>query len=343
MKKLITAALSLAMVLGLSACGGGNAATPAPTQSGGAAEPVAIKIATGGQDTLPSYAALLDVIDDINAATGGTTDIQYFGARALGDDAEILQQVMAGTVQIGGGGASIFSTYTQLLDVLQMPFLLNSYEKERQALSSDEVQAIYDKVEETLGIKILATYDSGMRHLANNIRPITSIEDVKGLKLRVVPSDNLIASFEAIGANPSNMSYGEIYTGLQNKVIDGEEINITSIYSEKHYEVLKYFTEIGIYPFATTIYANADWFNAQDPQLQQTLLDCFDQGYDYVYDIYLPEAESAGYAAMEAAGIQIDTITDVSAFQEAVAPILEETRQIDPTVSAFIDMALALE
>ena len=118
---------------------------------------------------------------------------------------EILQQVMGGTIQIGGGAASIFSSYTNLLDAFFIPFLLNDYDKERKALTSEEAQAIFDKIEDDLGIKILVAYDSGMRHLANNVRPIASIDDLKGLKMRVVPTDVLIDSFKALGANPTTM------------------------------------------------------------------------------------------------------------------------------------------
>ena len=358
MKKQITAVLTAAaMAISLCACGGSGstaetqaAASDAQTESAGEAaadagtsehDPISITFATGGADTLPSYAAAIDVTNDIMAADPAI-DINYMGARQLGDDAEILQQVMSGTVQIGGVGYSAFSTYVPYLDAIALPFVLNDYTKERTALESDEAQALFDKVEEELGVKVLVSYDSGMRHLANNVRPIKSMADMKGLKLRVVPSELLINCFTALGCNPANVPYGDIYTSLQNKVIDGEEINVTSINSEKHYEVLKYFTEIGVYPFATIIFANADWFNSLPADVQQTIEDAFKKGYDYNFDKYLPDAEAAGYEAMENAGIEIDTIEDKTEFQEAVAPYVEEFKSKDDAIAAFIDMAQGL-
>lgn len=284
-------------------------------------------MATGGQDTLPSYASAIDVIGDLKESSN--LDIQYFGARQLGDDAEIVQQVMAGTIQIGGTAASAFSTYTGLLDAFQVPFVLNDYSKERKALQTDEAQKIFDEVEKQTGLKILALYDSGMRHLANNKHPIEKLDDLKGLKIRVVPSDLLIDSFEAMGANPSNLAYGDIYTGLQNGTIDGEEINITSIYSEKHYEVLKYFTNMGIYPFATAIFCNAQWFNSLPEEEQSVLKDGFNKGYDYLFDKYLREAEENGNKEMEEAGIQVTTINDNSEFKNAVQPVIEKYKGKD--------------
>ena len=350
-KGIMSIALATVLAFSLTACGGGstssaaannNAETAAATETGATGDEIVIKMATGGQDTLPSYAAAIDVIADIEALDDNIA-FEYYGARQLGDDDAILQQVMSGTLQMGGLAASTFSTYTNLMDAFTVPFLINNYEVEKEAMLSDEAQAIFDKIEEDLGVKILASYDSGMRHLANNTHPITCVEDMKGLKMRVVPTDSLIESFNALGANPTTMNYGEIYTGLQNKIIDGEEINITSIYSEKHYEVLKYFTEIGLYPFETVIVCNADWFNSLSPEIQQELEDGFVNGYDYVFDKYLKEAEANGYAAMESAGVEITKIEDSSEFSDAFSEVVEKYKNQDPLIKAFVEMVEAME
>lgn len=342
-KKLIGLILATVITVSLAGCGesSSSSAPAASGSSGNSQGDIAITFATGGADTLPSYAAAIDVAADIEKENP-SIKIDYKGARQLGDDAEILQQVMGGTVQIGGVGYSVFSTYVPYLEAITLPFVLNDYEKEKAALQTPEVQALYDKVEEELGVKVLASYDSGMRHLANNVRPIKSMADMKGLKLRVVPSDLLVNSFTALGCNPANVPYGDIYTSLQSKVIDGEEINVTSINSEKHYEVLKYFSEIGIYPFATIIFANANWFNSLPEDVQATIQNAFTKGYDYNFDKYLTEAEEEGYKAMEDAGIQIDVIEDKAPFQEAVAPSIEEYKEKDPAIKAFIEMAEGL-
>ncbi len=365
-RSIISVMTATALVLSLAACGGSStaattaaattaapaattaaaAAAPAATEAAAPAaaaahDPISITFATGGADTLPSYSAAIDVVADIEAADPAI-DINYMGARQLGDDAEILQQVMGGTIQIGGVGYSVFSTYCPYLEAIALPFVLNDYGKEKKALVTPEAQALFDKVEAELGVKVLASYDSGMRHLANNTRPILTLEDMKGLKLRVVPSDLLVNSFTALGCNPANVPYGDIYTSLQNKVIDGEEINVTSINSEKHYEVLKYFSEIGIYPFATIIFCNADWYNGLPADVQKTLTDSFVKGYDYNFDKYIAEAEKAGYEAMEKAGMQVDVIEDKAPFQEAVAPYIEEYKEKDPAIKAFVEMAEGL-
>ena len=181
-----------------------------------------------------------------------------------------------------------------------------------------------------------------MRYFANNIRPIETLDDVKGLVLRVAPADILLDSFSAMGINPSTLAYGELYTGLQNGTIDGEEINITSIYSEKHYEVLKYFTDMGIYPFATVIFANADWFNSLPADEQEAIQSAFTNGYNYLFDQHLPEAEAAGLQAMEDAGIEISSVQNPQEFRDAVADVVETYRNRDDLTKAFIEMAEGL-
>ena len=116
-KKLTAAVLCVAMLgtTALTGCGSSNNGGTAGSNTTGEGA-VTVKMATGGQDTLPSYASALDVISDLEGT--GDFDFNYFGARQLGDDAEILQQVMAGTIQMGGTAASAFSTYTGLLDAL---------------------------------------------------------------------------------------------------------------------------------------------------------------------------------------------------------------------------------
>ena len=143
-RKLASLLLGTALLASmLTGCGGNDASS----EDGGAAEGgTTIRMATGGQDTLPSYATVLDVIGDLESSTD--LDFTYFGSRQLGDDAEIVQQVMAGTIQMGGTAASALSTYTDLLDAFTVPFLLDTYDKERVAMVSDEAQAIFDAVEE---------------------------------------------------------------------------------------------------------------------------------------------------------------------------------------------------
>ena len=197
-------------------------------------------------------------------------------------------------------------------------------------------------IRKELGLKIFVAYDSGMRYFANNIRPIETLDDVKGLVLRVAPADILLDSFSAMGINPSTLAYGELYTGLQNGTIDGEEINITSIYSEKHYEVLKYFTDMGIYPFATVIFANADWFNSLPADEQEAIQSAFTNGYNYLFDQHLPEAEAAGLRQWKMPALKSPAYRIPQEFRDAVADVVETYRNRDDLTKAFIEMAEGL-
>lgn len=344
-KRILTLLLVVFMTFNLMACGSEQSSSKTSSTSNSTSDDlstdsVAIKIASAGQDNMPALQALIDVMKNIEKENNNV-NFNYYGARQLGDDDAILQQVMNGTLQMGAISLSAFSTYTDILDAFTIPFLINNYETERKIVNSDEAKALFNKAGEELGLKILGAYDFGMRHIANNKRPINSVDDLKGLKIRVAPTNILINSFKNLGANPSTMNYSEIYTGLQNNVIDGEEINITSIFSEKHYEVINYFTEIGLYPFECLIVCNLDWYNSLDDDTELLLQSGVDSGYDLLFNKYLAEMEKAGYEAMKNSGVDINKINDSSEFRETIQGIIEEYRQSDPLVESFIDKVLS--
>jgi tripartite ATP-independent transporter DctP family solute receptor len=259
----------------------------------------------------------------------------------LGDDAQILEQVMAGALELGVIGSSMMSKYTPLFDVLQIPFLLNTYEKEHKAVTSKEMKDIFKAVE-SKKIKVFAVYEFGLRHFANNSKPINTPADLTGMKLRVVPSNIILASMKALGANPTPMSYGEVYTGLQTKVIDGEEINLTSIHSEKHDEVLKYVSTVGLWPFPALLLMNLDAYNRLSPELQKMFQEVAEEQIKYNIDI-MKDAEEKARKSMDAKGVKVNEIRDVKPFIDATAPIYNEYMAKDPLIKNFVEMAKNLK
>jgi len=347
MKKSISLVLviALTLMLALSACGGGTAATPAPSSAPSAsatvapsAEPVKIIWANYGNSKMPPGQGDVDAVNYIEETSGGAIDIDYVPDGVLGGEADMMQQIMDGTIQCVSVGTSTFSTFTSMTEVFQLPCLLTDYSIEYQAFSSDEAQAIFDKVGEELGLKIVGFAENGIRHFANNVKPITSMDDIKGLKLRIAPSNMLTTYLTSVGANPQVVPYAEVYSALQNKVVDGEEINITSIYALKHFEVLKYISKIGLYPFPTLMVFNLDFWNSLTPDQQQTISDGMTLGGKNCFEKYLPAYEEEAIKACEDAGIEINVIEDDAkqAFIDASAPLWEEYSAKDPLIANFI-------
>ena len=330
---LLAGILSVSMLL--TACGNSNEPSgDNNTPSGGgteqtgepAGEPVTITFGSYGSSSMPPAMGHEDAIDYISETSGGTITVDFIPDGVLGGESDMMQQVMDGTIQATECSASSLNLYTTLSECFQLPFLITDYETEQAALSSDAAQAIYDQIEKDLGLKIIGFSENGMRHFANNVRPITCVDDLSGLITR-------------LGASPMTVGYNDVYSALQNKVVDGEEINITSIYALKHYEQLKYISEIGMYPYPAFVVFNLDFWNSLTAEQQQIITDGFQKGCDNVFNTYLPDYEAEARTEIEAEGTTAFNVIEGDAKQEFVdicTPIWDEYREKDPLIADFI-------
>lgn len=340
MRKIWVTMISILLVISLLAGCSSGGSTPAPSEEGAAGEQIVLRLGHATQTTHPFHLGADKFAQLVAERSNDRIKIEIFPARQLGDDRELLEQVMGNTVDMAVVSSPLFNSYTPLLDTLQLPFLLNSYEKELKAITSNEMKDILNALD-SLNLQGLAVFEGGMRHIANNVKPIHSPADLKGLKLRVVPSNLIIDTLKALGANPTPMAYGEVYTGLQTNVIDGEEINLTSIYSEKHYEVLKYFTEVGLFPFPGVAVMNKERMDSLSAEDQQLIQDAAWETMEYVIGTY-EELEKTAVDTAKANKVEFNTISDVTPFKELVQPIYDAHIQKDPLIKKFVDMANSL-
>jgi tripartite ATP-independent transporter DctP family solute receptor len=316
---------------------------PATGSEESAEEEVIVMVGgTAAAPTMPPNVATKKWIEIVESETNGRIKIDFYEGRQLGDDAEMLEQAMNGTIEFCLTSSSMFSTYTPLLDVLQTPFLLNTYEKLFAAARTPEFKAICDAIEKDFNVKIIGLYENGIRHFSGNKTPINSVSDLKGQKIRVVPSNLILSTFEALGANPTPMAYGEVYSALQMNVIDGAEMNWTSIYSENFYEQLKYVSEIGLFPFPSVIAVNLDFWNTLSAEDQKILEQAADKAMDENLAI-MKEIEENAIKVATQSGVQVNQVENVEEFIEAVQPIYEEYAAKDPLMEAFIEMGKTLE
>jgi len=324
MKRIISLVLTASMMAAmLAGCGGSSTAstTAAPaapaaqeTKAAEAAAPAAsgdtITIIMGheGNDDLPDGIMALKFNELIEEKSNGRIKVDYKSNGTLGDEDELVQQVMNGSIQATPVSTSTFSNYTNIMDALQLPFLYPDYETERTALKSDVARKIYKDMEE-FGLVITDVVEIGMRHFANNKKPITSMADLAGIKMRIVPSALLKDVAGAIKMESTPVAYSEIYSALQSGVIDGEEINLISIISNSHDEVLKYVSLIGFYSFPSALTFNQKWFESLSEEDQALIRECSAEAMDYAMD-QCEQIEQDCLKACEEAGLEINTIGD---------------------------------
>lgn len=339
---LLSAILSISMMTGCSTKDI-SGTTPGENPSDNAKEPITIIMGSMGNPDTKTGQAGVYFAQQIEERSNGEIIIDLHDRSTLGYDAELIQQAVDGTLPCVLISMSIIGRYCPLIDVIQLPFLITSYEQERKAFQSDEFKAIADKVSEVAGIKIVGIGENGLRHFANNVRPINSVKDLANMKIRIAESEMLSKAMKALGANPVPLPYGEVYTALQNKIVDGEEINIMSVRNQKHYEVVKYMSLIGMYPFASAYVFNLDFWNSLSEEHQKVILDSARATEELLFTELLPAEEKIGREIAEDGGMIFNEIQDVDEFKEAMIPLYEEYRQKDPLISDFIDMALKLK
>jgi len=340
MKKLtILTTILLTLTIVITGCGNKDTANPSEKPSG---EKLKITFADYGSSAMPTATAYNYSADYIREKSEGRIDIEVVSDAVLGNETEMIQQLMDGTMQMAIVGSSVFSKYTDKLEAFQLPLLITDYEKEQIAFDSPEGKVLLDAAED-IGVKVIGYAENGIRHFANNIRPVNTPGDLNGLILRIAPSTMLQTSMELLGANPTPLNYGEVYTALQNKVIDGEEINITSLYAMKHYETIKYVSEIGLYPFPTLVVVNLNFWNSLSPEDQALIEEGFDKGKEKLFNEYLPSFEEKSKTACIEAGLEFNSIENKQVFADKVKPVYDKYKAKSPEIKAFIEMMEALQ
>jgi tripartite ATP-independent transporter DctP family solute receptor len=165
--------------------------------------------------------------------------VKLFLGGTLGSDQAIVSSVQGGTVEMSVMNTGILSSVAKELAIFDFPFLFAN-EKESDALVDGPVgKRLHAKLEEK-GVIGLAYWELGYRQMTNSKRPLNKVEDIEGLKLRVIPSPINIDWVKALGANPTPMPFPEVYGGLEQKAIDGQENPIAVIASNKFWEVQKF-------------------------------------------------------------------------------------------------------
>ena len=188
-------------------------------------------------------AALAKMADYINANSNGTIKAIPYYDTALGDATSMVQGLQQGTVDVGVSGTSYFSGLVPDVDVYQLPFLFSDLESARKNTASDSpsAQAIFAKMEEK-GIVGLAFWENGFRELTNNVRPIKTPDDMKGIKMRTLPAEVQKATWEAMGAITTQIDAAELYTALQQGTVSAQDNPLHEIVARKFFEVQPYVT-----------------------------------------------------------------------------------------------------
>ena len=170
--------------------------------------------------------------------SNGEIEIKVFPSSQLGNQKELIEGLIYGTVDMTLTGTAELGTFQPQMALFDMPFLFKDREHAYRAL--DSVGMDIGKALEPKGIKLLGYMENGLRHMTNNVRPIKTPEDMKGLKIRVMSNQVYIEMVKAMGASPTPMAFAELYSAMQQGTVDGQENPSAHIFTKRFFEVQKY-------------------------------------------------------------------------------------------------------
>ena len=275
---------------------------------------------THNADDYPTVVAVKHMSELLEKASGGKHKIKVFNKAALGSEKETIDQVKIGALDMARVNVAPMNAVCPMTMVPTMPFLFRSVEHMRHALDGPVGEEILKSCE-SAGFVGLAFYDSGARSIYAK-KPIKTVADAKGLKIRVQQSDLWVSLVSAMGANATPMPYGEVYTGLKTGLIDAAENNIPSFDTAKHVEAVKVYskTEHSMAP-EILVMSKVVWDKL--PKAEQDMVRKAAKESVAFQRKAWDEQEAKSLASVKAAGAQIVEV-DKKSFQAVMGPVYDK-------------------
>ncbi|MCM3397758.1 TRAP transporter substrate-binding protein [Oceanobacillus profundus] len=320
------------IVMGLSAC-----ISSAETGSGASEDSdVTIRLGHVTQTTHPYHLAAEHFKEIVESESNGSIKVEIFPSRQLGGDIDMLEMLQNGSLEAGFISSSVFSGSTPVMDGLQIPFLLDSYEIFGQAIQTETAQKMLDRLEE-INLKGLGINESGMRQLGSNVEVVKSPENLEDLSIRVAESPLMQDIFMELGAAPTSMAYGEIYSALQTGVINAHESDLSAYVAENFYEVTDYITLTNHFPWPNINVMNLDFFNSLSAEQQKILVDAGKETQSWIVE-RLVEIDKEMLQELESNNVYIEKIDNITPFREKVQPVYDKYAEKDPLIKEFIEV-----
>jgi TRAP-type transport system periplasmic protein len=302
------------------------------------AQEVEIRFGTTNPPGGVQYMSGEEFVNRLNERLGDQVEAAIYGSSQLGDDTEMLQKVKLGTLEISQP-STIMSTVLPEFGLFDLPYLV----KDRAHMVCISKEIIWPELAPRLeeqGYKLVGVWENGFRQITNDVRPINSPEDLKGIKLRTPSGVWRVKMFPAYGANPTPMEFSEVFVALQTGVIDGQENPYANIYAAKFNEVQKYLSETDHVFTPSFPTASLRLFENWPEEVQTAVMETGDEIQAWTY----AEAEKLDGDLRQKlidAGMEFNE-ADRDAFVEASKPVYEQFAAEVEGGQELIDRALAL-
>ncbi len=301
----------------------GLLASAAFATAGAAAEcEITLRSSDTHPDGYPTVEGVKSMASEVKEKSDGRICIEVFPAAQLGEEKDTIEQTHFGVIDMVRASFGTFNDIVPVTQLFSLPYLFRSQDQMHNVLDGPIGEEIAQNFAEK-DLIVLGYYDGGARSFYNSQKPITSIEDLKGMKFRVMQNDVFVDMMSALGANATPMPYGEVYSAIQTGVIDGAENNFPSYDSSGHAEVAKYYTldEHLMVPELVAM-SKLSW-EKLSPEDQEIIKTAGKNSVEVERKLWA-EQEKASEEKVVAGGAQIIKDIDKTAFQEAMAPVYEK-------------------
>ncbi|MFI4987466.1 MAG: TRAP transporter substrate-binding protein [Alphaproteobacteria bacterium] len=273
----------------------------------------------------PTVVAVEEMGKKLAAATAGRLSVQMFPSMQLGGEKEAIEQAQVGAIQIARVSVGALGPVVDDLNVFNLPFLFRSVDHMRKVIDGAIGQELLDRVTDNPNTHLVALcwMDAGARSMYDTKKSIKSIEDMKGLKMRVMGNPMFVDMMNALGGNGVAMGYDQVFSALQTGVVDGAENNPPSYVFDNHYQVAKHYTltEHLIVP-EIVVFSRKTWDALSKDD--QALLKKFSREAQLDERKLWDAKEQDAFDRMKAANIDVERIADKTPFQNAVKPVWDK-------------------
>ena len=288
----------------------------------------------------PTVQALYYMGRVIAERTGGRDQIRVFHSRQLGEEKETIEQTRAGAIDLNRTNMALIGSLVPATNVLAMPFLFHSVEQLQKVLDGPIGSEILNSFE-PYGFIGLAFYDSGARSIYNSVRPIRSIADMKGLRIRVQQSELMSNMVRALGAEPVQLPYGQVLTSLTTHLVDGAENNWPSFVTTGHYKYAGYYTLTEHTMTPEVLIMSLKAWNSLSSEDQKIFREAAIQSSHFMRDKW-KDLEAQSRREAQAAGVIITTDFDRKPFEDAMSGIYANVLR-DPAAAELVERIRKVE
>ena len=324
--------LTLVMALSLAACGGGNDSAETGGEEASGGETYDWTVSSGLAVGTSWDLGLIRFGELLNERSNGAITLTVHSGGTLGSARETLEGVQMGSIDFIVESSASLSNFTDAMDVFDLPYLFTSNEEARKGLSGEAAQAQLDALE-SAGFKGINYWENGM-YAIGSIKEVNSLADLAGMRVRSIDSALQTDIYNSLGAMPVVLAWGDIYTSLQQGVVDAvSSTTVTNMYTSNFYEVAPYIIRSNHGYSPAPLLCNLNMWNSLPADIQELVIECANEAREYHYEVC--DEQLAEYqTTMEENGATFIDV-DLTEWIDAVQPVYDKyvgADGIDPAV-----------